>query len=49
MPGQLTDPNEYQNIFHWAETQQDGKIPSFAVRKNDPYEVSILYYVLENN
>lgn len=39
MPGQLTDPKEYQNIFHWAETQKDGAIPSFAVRKNDPYEV----------
>ncbi|KAA8902951.1 Homogentisate 1,2-dioxygenase [Sphaerosporella brunnea] len=28
---------DYQNIFHWAETQKDGSIPSFAVRKNDPY------------
>ncbi|KAH8684352.1 homogentisate 1,2-dioxygenase-like protein [Tricladium varicosporioides] len=38
MPTQLTDPKEYQNIFHWAETQKDGTIPSFALRKNDPYE-----------
>jgi len=38
MPAQLSDPKEYQNIFHWAETQKDGTIPSFAVRKNDPYE-----------
>ncbi|THW55467.1 homogentisate 1,2-dioxygenase [Aureobasidium pullulans] len=30
-------PTEYQNIFHWAETQKDGSIPSFATRKNDPY------------
>lgn len=29
---------DYQNIFHWAETQKDGAIPSFATRKNDPYE-----------
>jgi homogentisate 1,2-dioxygenase len=40
MPAQVTDPKDYQNIFHWAETQEDGAIPSFAVRKNDPYEVS---------
>ena len=39
MPSQLSDPTEYQKIFHWAETQKDGTIPSFAVRKNDPYEV----------
>jgi homogentisate 1,2-dioxygenase len=32
-------PEEYQNIFHWAETQKEGTIPSFAVRKNDPYQV----------
>jgi hypothetical protein len=31
------DPTSYQNIFHWAETQKDGTIPSFRVRKNDPY------------
>lgn len=31
---------DYQRIFHWAETQKDGMIPSFAVRENDPYEVS---------
>ncbi|KAJ9134295.1 Homogentisate 1,2-dioxygenase [Pleurostoma richardsiae] len=29
---------DYQNIFHWAETQKDGAVPSFAVRKNDPYD-----------
>jgi len=39
MVGKLSDPKEYQDIFHWAETQQDGSIPSFATRKNDPYEV----------
>jgi homogentisate 1,2-dioxygenase len=31
------DPKEYQKIFHWAETQKDGTIPSFRLRKNDPY------------
>ena len=25
----------------WAETQKDGTVPSFATRKNDPYEASI--------
>ncbi|GAB7338985.1 hypothetical protein MBLNU457_5654t1 [Dothideomycetes sp. NU457] len=34
----LKDPEEYQKIFHWAETQKDGTIPTFAVRKNDPYQ-----------
>lgn len=29
----------YQKIFHWAETQKDGKVPSFKLRKNDPYKV----------
>ncbi|KAL7270290.1 hypothetical protein RUND412_007007 [Rhizina undulata] len=29
---------DYQNIFHWAETQKDGTIPSFRTRKNDPYK-----------
>ncbi|KAJ4372872.1 hypothetical protein N0V83_003163 [Neocucurbitaria cava] len=38
MPTKLEDPKEYQKIFHWAETQKDGAIPSFGVRKNDPYE-----------
>jgi hypothetical protein len=37
----LSDPKEYQKIFHWAETQQDGAIPSFNTRKNDPYEVCV--------
>lgn len=35
----LSDPKEYQNIFHWAETQKDGTIPSFSTRRNDPYQV----------
>ncbi|KAH0364096.1 homogentisate 1,2-dioxygenase-like protein, partial [Aureobasidium melanogenum] len=34
----LDRPDEYQKIFHWAETQKDGAVPSFATRKNDPYE-----------
>ncbi|RAK76847.1 putative homogentisate 1,2-dioxygenase [Aspergillus fijiensis CBS 313.89] len=34
----LSDPQEYQKIFHWAETQKDGTIPSFNTRRNDPYE-----------
>ncbi|KAI9822498.1 MAG: hypothetical protein M1827_000217 [Pycnora praestabilis] len=29
---------DYQNIFHWAETQKDGTVPAFATRENDPYE-----------
>lgn len=37
----LSDPKEYQNVFHWAETQKDGTIPSFATRRNDPYQVHI--------
>ena len=36
----LADSNQYQNIFHWAETQKDGAIPSFRTRHNDPYKVS---------
>lgn len=39
MPATLEDPKEYQRIFHWAETQKDGTIPSFGQRKNDPYQV----------
>ena len=35
----VSDPKGYQNIFHWAETQKDGAIPSFATRQNDPYQV----------
>lgn len=34
----LENPKEYQEIFHWAETQKNGKIPSFKLRKNDPYQ-----------
>ncbi|KAH8587000.1 RmlC-like cupin domain-containing protein [Bisporella sp. PMI_857] len=29
---------DYQNIFHWAETQKDGAIQSFSLRKDDPYK-----------
>jgi homogentisate 1,2-dioxygenase len=51
MPGEVGRAENYQDIFHWAETQKDGAIPSFAVRKNDPYEVSIFgvcrYQILE--
>jgi len=39
----LTDPTEYQKIFHWAETQKDGATPSFNTRRNDPYEVRQSY------
>jgi homogentisate 1,2-dioxygenase len=35
----IQNQENYQTIFHWAETQKEGTIPSFAVRKNDPYEV----------
>jgi homogentisate 1,2-dioxygenase len=41
MTANASNPREYQKIFHWAETQQDGAIPSFGLRKNDPYEVSL--------
>jgi homogentisate 1,2-dioxygenase len=41
MATKLDNPREYQDIFHWAETQKDGAIPSFGTRKNDPYEVSL--------
>ena len=34
----LDSSSSYQNIFHWAETQKDGAIPSFRTRQNDPYE-----------
>ncbi|KAK9439712.1 homogentisate 1,2-dioxygenase [Metarhizium brunneum] len=33
-----TKSNEYQQIFHWAETQKNGAIPSFHTRKSDPYQ-----------
>ena len=32
-----SQPDEYQKIFHWAETQRNGEVPSFPLRKNDPY------------
>lgn len=38
MPSALESPRQYQEIFHRAETQQDGQIPAFATRQNDPYE-----------
>jgi homogentisate 1,2-dioxygenase len=31
---------DYQNIFHWTETQKDGEVPSFKTRLNDPYTAS---------
>ncbi|CAI7569070.1 unnamed protein product [Penicillium pancosmium] len=34
----LSSPEEYQKIFHWAETQKNGTIPSFNTRRNDPYK-----------
>jgi hypothetical protein len=40
MPATSAEKPDYQNIFHWAETQQDGAVPSFALRKNDPYQVT---------
>jgi homogentisate 1,2-dioxygenase len=40
MPEALSNAKEYQDIFHWAETQKDGAVPSFATRRNDPYEVN---------
>lgn len=48
MPAPTLKREDYQNIFHWAETQKEGTIPSFAVRKNDPYEVSIFIYIAFN-
>jgi homogentisate 1,2-dioxygenase len=41
MTANLKNPREYQDLFHWAETQQDGAIPSFGLRRNDPYEASL--------
>lgn len=39
MPAQkLDNPEQYQKIFHWAETQQNGTVPSFPTRHNDPYK-----------
>lgn len=42
----IKSTQDYQNIFHWAETQKDGTIPAFALRENDPYEVSKLSFFL---
>lgn len=41
MVAAINKSREYQDIFHWAETQQNGTIPSFGTRKNDPYQVQI--------
>lgn len=38
MTSKKLSPEDFQNAFHWAETQQDGAIPSFATRPNDPYK-----------
>lgn len=38
MSSQKLTPEDFRNVFHWAETQQDGAIPSFAIRPNDPYK-----------
>ncbi|KAF7555059.1 hypothetical protein G7Z17_g2411 [Cylindrodendrum hubeiense] len=38
MTSKKLTPEYVQNAFHWAETQQDGAIPSFATRSNDPYK-----------
>lgn len=38
MPADMSNPKEYQDIFHWAETQKNGAVPSFATRKNDLYK-----------
>ncbi|KDN59845.1 putative homogentisate 1,2-dioxygenase [Colletotrichum sublineola] len=37
MAAQNLTPKDFQNAFHWAATQKDGTIPSFATRPNDPY------------
>ncbi|KAJ6027598.1 uncharacterized protein N7446_003807 [Penicillium canescens] len=34
----LSDPKEYQKVFHWAGTQKDGTVPSYATRRNDLYK-----------
>ncbi|VUC20533.1 unnamed protein product [Clonostachys rosea] len=31
-------PKDFQSAFHWAATQQNGAIPSFETRSNDPYK-----------
>lgn len=36
----MAPQEDYQKIFHWAETQKDGSIPSFSLRDNDPYDYS---------
>lgn len=37
MAAQELTPKDFQNAFHWAASQKDGTIPSFATRPNDPY------------
>ncbi|RMZ79336.1 hypothetical protein DV737_g3421, partial [Chaetothyriales sp. CBS 132003] len=34
----MTTTNSLEKIFHWAESQQDGSIPSFETRPNDRYK-----------
>ncbi|EHK99030.1 putative Homogentisate 1,2-dioxygenase [Glarea lozoyensis 74030] len=41
MSSQKVNPEDYQKVFHWAETQQDGAVPSFALRKNDPIKLDL--------
>jgi homogentisate 1,2-dioxygenase len=38
MPSSSLNPEDFQNSFHWAQLQQNGTIPSFATRPNDPYK-----------
>ncbi|KAJ0309713.1 hypothetical protein Brms1b_009108 [Colletotrichum noveboracense] len=38
MAAQAVTPKDFQNAFHWAASQKDGTIPSFATRPNDPYK-----------
>lgn len=38
MAGPALTPKDFQNAFHWAATQQNGTIPSFETRSNDPYK-----------
>ncbi|GKT83784.1 LOW QUALITY PROTEIN: homogentisate 1,2-dioxygenase [Colletotrichum tofieldiae] len=37
MTAQTLDSNDFKNAFHWAATQKNGTIPSFATHPNDPY------------
>jgi homogentisate 1,2-dioxygenase len=35
---QYSSPDDFRKAFHWAETQQDGAVPSFATKPNDKYQ-----------